>query len=228
MSELSRASGVPIPTIKFYVREGLLPPGVPTARTQAEYSEAHVRRLRLIRTLTEVGGVRLRDVGTVLRAIDDERVGIHELLGEAHHALDPLPDASLTSDEAQALADVDAFLGRLGWRVSGDAPARRRLARALLTLRSLGGDVGVEVFEPYARIAEKLAAREVSTVPTRTSRAETVEAVVIGTVVFEAALVALRRLAQEHRSSLRFARRKPEERSSRPGTPSSRNRRSHL
>lgn len=31
------------------------------------------------------------------------------------------------------------------------------------------------------------------------------EAVVVGTVVFEAALVALRRLAQEHHSARRFA-----------------------
>jgi DNA-binding transcriptional MerR regulator len=29
MSELSRTSGVPIPTVKFYIREGFLEPGAP-------------------------------------------------------------------------------------------------------------------------------------------------------------------------------------------------------
>ena len=42
MGELSRRSGVPIPTIKFYLREGLLPPGVATAANQADYDEEHL------------------------------------------------------------------------------------------------------------------------------------------------------------------------------------------
>ena len=46
ISDLSRASGVTIPTIKFYLREGLLPSGDRTARNQATYEAAHVRRLQ--------------------------------------------------------------------------------------------------------------------------------------------------------------------------------------
>jgi hypothetical protein len=99
---------------------------------------------------------------------------------------------------------VDRFLGGLGWRVSQAAPARRTLARALTTLRRMGRDADAAVFEPYARVADELAAREVATISSTGSRLEAVEGAVVGTVVFEAALVALRRLAQEHHSARRF------------------------
>jgi DNA-binding transcriptional MerR regulator len=204
ISELSRASGVSIPTIKFYLRESLLPQGTPTARTQADYSEGHLRRLRLIQTLTEIGGLKLRDVRAVLQAIDDQALGTHELLGTVHHSLGPHPDGEPSPDEAQAIAEVDRFLGELGWRVGKEAPGRRTLARALITLRRMGRDADARVFEPYARAAEQLAGREVATVSPTGSRSEAVEGAVVGTVVFEAALVALRRLAQEHHSALRF------------------------
>jgi DNA-binding transcriptional MerR regulator len=55
MAELSRSSGVPVATIKYYLREGLLPPGAATSATRAEYDEAHLRRLRLTRALEDPG-----------------------------------------------------------------------------------------------------------------------------------------------------------------------------
>ena len=57
ISELSRESGVPVATIKFYLRERLLPDGVLTSATQAQYDETHVARLRLVRALIGPGGL---------------------------------------------------------------------------------------------------------------------------------------------------------------------------
>src|SRR4051812_10865904 len=71
MAALSRASGVPVPTIKFYLREGLLPPGRRTSPNQSQYDEAHVRRLALIRSLTEIGGYSLATVADVLQVAED-------------------------------------------------------------------------------------------------------------------------------------------------------------
>lgn len=45
ISELSRASGVSTATIKYYLREKLLPEGRLTSATQAQYGQAHVDRL---------------------------------------------------------------------------------------------------------------------------------------------------------------------------------------
>jgi DNA-binding transcriptional MerR regulator len=206
ISELSRASGVPIPTIKWYLREGLLQPGTATAANQADYGPAHLHRLRLVRTLVEIGGLGTPAVRAVLEAIDDAELPMHSLLGVAQRALGPAAQAGPVPDDvARARAEVDSFLAELGWSVSAEAPARRALADALAALWRLGRDAGAEVFAPHAEAADRLAAQELDRIPTAGSRAETVERVVVGTVVYEAALVALRRLAHEHHSSLRAA-----------------------
>ena len=62
---------MPVATIKFYLREGLLPDGVLTSATQAQYDETHVARLRLVRALIGPGGLSHRRGTVVIEAIDD-------------------------------------------------------------------------------------------------------------------------------------------------------------
>ena len=71
ISELSRVSGVPVPTVKFYLREGLLSEGVRTSPNQAQYDDSHLQRLRLIRALVGAGGLSLATTREVLRQVDD-------------------------------------------------------------------------------------------------------------------------------------------------------------
>lgn len=204
ISELSRRSGRSIATIKFYLREGLLAPGRRTAANQADYDDGHLRRLRLIATLIDVGGLSLAAVREVLAALDDDSIDLHDAMGVAHHGLATrMAPAAIRADE-DTLAEVDALLEARAWHVKPGAPARRELAAALTALRTLGWQADAEVFEPYARAADGLAEWELAQVPAGVSRGAAVEWVVIGTVVFEAALVALRRLAEEHHSWLAF------------------------
>ena len=51
MSELSRISSTPIPTIRYYIKEGLLPPAIKTGKTFAYYTDDHLARLQLIKKL---------------------------------------------------------------------------------------------------------------------------------------------------------------------------------
>jgi DNA-binding transcriptional MerR regulator len=53
MRELEERSGVGRETIRFYIREGLLPEPQRHARNVADYSEAHVEQLRTIKKLQE-------------------------------------------------------------------------------------------------------------------------------------------------------------------------------
>ena len=55
ISELASRAGVPLPTVKYYLREGLLMPGRVTSATQAQYDDRHVRRLGLVRALAAQG-----------------------------------------------------------------------------------------------------------------------------------------------------------------------------
>ena len=66
MGELAEASGVPAPTIKHYLREGLLPEGVKTSRNMAYYPPEFVDRIRLIKRLQEERFMPLRAIKEVL------------------------------------------------------------------------------------------------------------------------------------------------------------------
>ena len=71
ISELSAGTDVPVATLKYYLREGLLQPGEALSRTSASYGDDHVERVRLIRALTGVGGLSLATTRQVLEVIAD-------------------------------------------------------------------------------------------------------------------------------------------------------------
>jgi DNA-binding transcriptional MerR regulator len=72
IGELAEASGVSVPTIKHYLREGLLPEPVKTSRNMAYYPPEFVERIRLIKQLQEERFMPLRAIKSVLDA-DPER-----------------------------------------------------------------------------------------------------------------------------------------------------------
>jgi DNA-binding transcriptional MerR regulator len=196
ISELSRRTAVPVGTIKFYVREGLLPPGTTTARNQARYSTGHEERLRLIRVFAEIGGLTLSAIRVILAAIDDDGVPLDDLCRIVHRALHGErlagdPDDATVGALADARVAVDSYLESLGWVVALDAPERNVIASVLATLRRMGWAGDATVLGPYAQAADRLAAHEMASVSARTSRAD-------------AALVGLRRLAEEHHSTVHF------------------------
>jgi DNA-binding transcriptional MerR regulator len=202
ISELAKAAGVSVATVKYYLREGLLPSGISTGPNQAAYDAGHLHRLRLVRALREVAGLDLRTIGRLVATIDDDSLSLHELFGVAQRALDNSDiRGGPTPDVAVACQDVDGLLGELGWQINPDAPARRALGEALAALRRLGRDHGAEVFRPYAQVADQMATWEVAAVSGDTPRAVAVERLIVGTVIYGAAFDALRRLAHENRSA---------------------------
>ena len=71
MSVFAERSGVPAPTIKHYVREGLLPEPVRTSRNMAKYDLALVPRVRTIKELQRKFFLPLSVIRDVLKRIDD-------------------------------------------------------------------------------------------------------------------------------------------------------------
>lgn len=51
ISELSEVTGAPTPTIKFYLRDGLIPTGLKTSRNQSQYDKRHVEMINFINML---------------------------------------------------------------------------------------------------------------------------------------------------------------------------------
>ena len=202
ISELAEQAGLSVATVKYYLREGLLPPGRLTSVTQAVYDESHLDRLRLIRVMRDVGGVPVASIGAVLEAIDDDQRPLHTVVGTAHHALalNPAPQESHPDTRDEVLEYVRAR----GWDVHAQSPALSAVAEALEALRVLWGVCGPEIFDVYADAADTLAGCELAFIDESRGTAETVEQVIVGTVVFERALVGLRRLAENNHSNRRF------------------------
>lgn len=195
ISQLSAESGVPLPTVKFYLRTGLLPPGRRTSATQAVYDDTHVGRLRLVRALVEVGGLSLAAVQRIVAALDG--VGLHDALGVATSALPPKVGDDVDVTAARALLD------RLGWRVGEDSVPLRQLAVAVRAAHEAGLPLTDERLRVYGGAAAAVAATDIAGVPT-TGVEDAVVYSVIGTVLYEPILLALRRLAHEDASGRRF------------------------
>jgi DNA-binding transcriptional MerR regulator len=211
MAELSQRSGVSIATIKYYLREGLLPAGAVLSATRAEYDEGHLRRLRLIRALVEVGGVPVAGIGAILSQVDDASVPPHDMLGAVQYALGPAADPgrdgdSRDPDRIAAEAEVAGLIDEMGWRIAPQAPARRLLAAALAALRRTDAAPAGPPLRVYAEAMAALAAAEVSSI-SRGNRTELAESAIVGMVLYERVLIAVHRLAQEDASATVFAHR---------------------
>ncbi|SHI71528.1 MerR family transcriptional regulator [Streptomyces sp. 3214.6] len=202
ISELSRRSGVSVTTIKYYLREGLLPSGRQTAATQAEYDDQHLRRLRLIRALTGVRGLSVSTTREVLDALAEYTGDTHRLLGVA---LGAIRVGEAPSDDACEAAEVEALVKELDWDVHASAPARAALAETLGSLRALGVPLDWRTLLPYAQLAERTAVLDLDQLTGLDDPLEAAERALLLTVLLEPALMALRRMAQENESARRHA-----------------------
>jgi DNA-binding transcriptional MerR regulator len=200
MAEFSSTSGVPVPTIKYYLRERLLPPGESAAANQARYGAAHLDRLRLIRALIDVGGLSVASARSVLDAIDSD-AALPEVFEVAQHVVSENVDASTL--DAGALARVDEIM--LGWQVSPDNPGRLAAGRVAQSFAAVGQTDDRGWFARYAEAALLIAAADLDEIESRQGRAAKAETVVVGTVLGDALISGLRRAAQEHVTSERYS-----------------------
>ncbi|MEU6841546.1 MerR family transcriptional regulator [Streptomyces sp. NPDC046716] len=209
LAELSERGGVPVGTIKYYLREGLLPPGRRLSKTQAEYGEAHLRRLNLVRALIQVGRVPVATAREVLRHVDDDSLGTTFRLGAAMWSLPQPPEAPaddpLTAEVTEA---VDWCLGEVGWEhareIGALSPSYRQLITTVATVVRLGYASDPAILLAYARRMDEVARLDMERLDDLAGDAEKAELVVAAALLFEPVLLALRRLAQEEHSTRKY------------------------
>ena len=205
MSELSTRSGVAIPSIKFYLREGLLAPGERTSPNQSSYDESHVVRLRLVRALIDVGGLSVAAVSSVLEAIDNTDMPLDWAFGRAQRALPGIHLEEVDENvSGRGSREVEALIAERGWTVSPGNPGRALAARVIDTYASFGHEHLIAVLPDAAEAAEIMATADLDAVAARESRADMVETVVVGTVLGDFLFAGVRRMAQEHVSRREF------------------------
>ena len=66
MAELVKRSGASRETVRYYIREGLLPPPHRTARNMAWYSDRHLELIKLIRVLQDEQFLPLKAIKSLL------------------------------------------------------------------------------------------------------------------------------------------------------------------
>jgi DNA-binding transcriptional MerR regulator len=178
IGELAEASGVPVPTIKHYLREGLLPEGVKTSRNMAYYPPELVDRIRLIKQLQEERFMPLRAIKGLLdegperaralleledrileRALGEERTRtsaaeVRERYGIPREVLDRLEQIEVLSPNSR-----------------GYSPSDVKIIEAIGRFRAGGYDeeIGFTVYDTlrYKRALEELVREEVSMVMDR-------------------------------------------------------------
>jgi DNA-binding transcriptional MerR regulator len=210
ISELSARTDVSVPTLKYYLREGLLPAGRRTSRTQAVYDDSHVERVRLVRALTEIGGLPLARVRTVLEAIGSPAVSRLDLLATAQDALidaesghpcGPSTADAVAAEPEPALEVVPMtccrahrWLERRGWPTQPADPLAGELDQALRACDVAQLGLDDDRLSAYADAVEQVARVDLRSVPDEPTAA--VRQVILGTVLIDAVLTVLRRLAQ--------------------------------
>ena len=210
MSELSTETGVAVPTLKFYVREHLLPAGERTSPNQSQYDETHVKRVRLVRALLEVGGLSVARAREVIGAVDSGSLPLSSVFGIAQRAVTvPAPPATPDAlDSTGGPSEGDQLVAELckarGWQVYPNNPGLALAARVLDTYSGLGQQRIHAVLEQYAAAADVVARADLAAVASAPDEAEMTNVVVVGTVLGDALFAGLRRIAQEAESFRRF------------------------
>lgn len=72
ISELSKASGIPNSTIRYYVREGLLQSPARTGKTMAYYNLRHLERLQLIKKIQHEEELPLKFIKEMIERMEGE------------------------------------------------------------------------------------------------------------------------------------------------------------
>lgn len=178
MRELAEASGVPSPTIKHYLREGLLPEPVKTSRNMAYYPPEFVDRIKLIKRLQEERFLPLKAIKNVLDEDPDRAEAMLELG-------DQILDRALAGERSRTSAaevrkrygvpkevlDRLAELEVLTPNSRGYSPSDVTIIEAISRFRAGGYDeqIGFTVYDTlrYKAALEELVRQEVDVVMER-------------------------------------------------------------
>jgi len=204
ITELAEATGVAPATVKYYVREGLVPAGTRVSDNRTDYDEEHARRVRLVRALIDVGRLPVARAREVLAVLDDDARHVQDVFAVAQDALTSSPPTA-DPPPADAVARVDAVTADAGWHVLEGHAGRAQAARALDAFARSGHPMEDAYLARYAEAAAIQADADLAAVRARPDRTAMAELMVVGTVLGDQLAAGLRRVAQATVSSPAWA-----------------------
>lgn len=202
ISQLAQSSGESIPTIKFYIRRGLLPPGNPSAKNQASYDRDHLERLSLIRTLRDDLHLTVEEMLLAVAALPVRLTEFGSVMSPGQR---PDADALGGPELKTAREELSATLRDLGWLIDQNDPTFQQAVSCILTIgRLLPGSEPRHYLGRLASSMYNLALCEVEEDALPSEAARTLSAAafrhyVLSTCAYEPLLIALRRMARAER-----------------------------
>ena len=177
MKELESRTGVSRESIRYYIREGLLPQPKKLKRNVAEYGIEHVERTQLIKRLQDEHFLPLKVVKDVLDTVTDEasrgtlsRPALSQLLSALiQSSEDPSPvpvgdliaSTCLSEEEIEEMADVNAInIDAEGLLSAQDAEIVRLWADARSAGFTAERGWGLDFLKRYVDICEQWAELE--------------------------------------------------------------------
>jgi DNA-binding transcriptional MerR regulator len=169
ISELAEGAGVPVATVRHYLREGLLPEGRKTSRNMAYYPAEMVDRIRLIKLLQEERFMPLKVIRELLEREGGDPEAVRSLLEESDRGIEqalarerertPADEVSRRLDVPLEVLDRLAEVGILSPADDGYLPSDVRIVEAISRFRAGGYDerIGFTVYDA-ARFLEPLRA----------------------------------------------------------------------
>ncbi len=181
ISELAERSGVPVATVRHYLREGLLPEPVKTSRNMAYYPPDFVERIRLIKQLQEERFMPLRVIRGLLESEDSDPERLRAMVDLEDRILERAlaeERERIPADEVRRRYDVPrevlerlAEVGILSPDGDGYSPSDVRIVEAIGRFRAGGYDerLGFTVYDTlrYKQALEPLVAEEVDVLTQR-------------------------------------------------------------
>lgn len=190
-------TGVTATTMKYYLREGLVHRGERVESNQTAYDESHVHRVKLVRALIETGGLSIAVAKQVLATLDSDETSLAHTFEAAQHALG-VGGASGGEATPAARARISALADEHQWQTTPENPGFDVAARALDAFSTIGFAPSDEFLDAYASAASTIAHADLLALMTRTRPDLVAELMVVGTVLGDALIAGLRRLAQEN------------------------------
>lgn len=189
MRELAEITGVSGATIRYYIREGILPQPIRTHRNMAYYDESYVRRVKLIKELQEKRYLPLNIIKKVMEE-SEEPIGSDEIKtilaveGKLFKNISALPEfrplsrQDLSERTGVDIGDIER-LEAIGFISAQDGGTydedNVRIVELCAQFRSAGftleNGFELEVLEIYKELVEVLAKKDVEIFTTRITRA---------------------------------------------------------
>lgn len=216
LRELAERTGAAIPSIKFWIREGILPAGTLRNQTTAVYDDRHVERIALIVTLRDdfalpIAGI--RDLTAVIDSPHEPLVHVMERCQVIATGISA--DGVIAARESGHASRVDEVIENVGWP---DVPsvARDALAAALRHAEDIGVEFDAEGLTRQAEALRAIAIADLASIRPEGTRDAVARNLLLGAAAQNRVLTAMNQLA--HASAALALRPRPSASSAPTGT----------